>query len=72
MTTAELAIAIKAALNPPLPANPTTEQLASLGDTIASNLAQAISDYVDAATGNSSSSSSSTSSVSSSAERVTF
>jgi len=59
MTTAELAIAIKAALSPSLPANPTTEQLASLGDTIASNLAKAISDYVDEALKNSSSSSSS-------------
>lgn len=46
MTKKELTKAIKEALNPTVGDNPTEKQLAALSDTIASNLAKAIVEYV--------------------------
>ena len=46
MTKKELTAAIKTALNPTVGDNPTDAQLAALPNTIASNLAKAIVEYV--------------------------
>ena len=50
MTKSELTAAIKSALNPTVPANPSPDQLQTMTDEIAGNLAQAIVDYVNGKT----------------------
>ena len=48
MTKSQLTAAIKSALNPTLPPDPSPVQLQNMSDEIARNLAQAIVDYVKA------------------------